>query len=296
MMETIDSRPVARRAIRTAVGTAVAIGGLAAASAPALACGTDPYIGEICYFVTSYCPQGYTLAAGQQMDIRSNAALYSLMGTRFGGDGVNNFNLPDLRGRAAVGAGTGAGLPTVTVGLKVGAPSVTLTNAQTPLVPHAHTATFTGTGGGGGTAGQASGPVSIPVTGSLASQNVSVSGNVKIASSSTTSGTSGVTPNAVLVKGGPTVNIYGASSSFTADTNIGPQQTFSGTLPSTNFSGTASGTVTLPVTGGGGGITGGTVTIAPAGQAASSAVPTVSPGLGMTVCIVTSGIYPVNPN
>lgn len=62
----------------------------------------DPFIGEIGIFAFNFAPKGWSLCNGQVMDIRQNAALYSLLGVQFGGDGVNNFKLPDMRGRTPV--------------------------------------------------------------------------------------------------------------------------------------------------------------------------------------------------
>lgn len=108
--------------------------GLALAT-PAAA--TEPYLGEIALTATLRAPAGWAFCHGQTLPIRGNDALYSLLGTRYGGDGVTTFALPDLRGRAAIGAGRGPGLPTVKTGEKVGAHGVTLTPFQVP--GHAHT-------------------------------------------------------------------------------------------------------------------------------------------------------------
>ncbi|MBO8157365.1 MAG: phage tail protein [Bacillaceae bacterium] len=62
----------------------------------------DPFIGEIRLFSFDYAPEGWALCNGQLMSISTNPALYSILGTKFGGDGVNTFALPDLRGRAPV--------------------------------------------------------------------------------------------------------------------------------------------------------------------------------------------------
>jgi len=113
----------------------------AALPAHAFACGSEPYIGEICLFPYQYCPSGYAEANGQLLPISSNSALFSLVGTTFGGDGISNFGLPDLRGRAPVGFGSGNGLSPLVMGQAGGVQSVTLTQAQMPT--HQHTATTT---------------------------------------------------------------------------------------------------------------------------------------------------------
>jgi len=67
---------------------------------------SECFIGEIRMFAGNYNPEDWVLCDGQLMDLQQNQALYSLIGVTYGGDGVNNFNLPDLRGRVPVGQGT----------------------------------------------------------------------------------------------------------------------------------------------------------------------------------------------
>ncbi len=66
-------------------------------TAPAQACGDSSYIGEVCVFAFNFCPQGYLPADGRSLPIRDNAALFSLLGITYGGDGKTDFKLPDLR-------------------------------------------------------------------------------------------------------------------------------------------------------------------------------------------------------
>lgn len=82
----------------------------------------DPYVGEIriLSFRTGMSPQGWAECNGQLLQINQNQALYSLLGTTYGGDGKTNFALPDLRGRVPMGAGQGTGLTARTVGQKGG--------------------------------------------------------------------------------------------------------------------------------------------------------------------------------
>jgi len=75
------------------------------AAAPAAQAGTEPYLGEIMVTIDDQCPTGWAQADGRVMQVRANAALFSLLGVKFGGDGVTTFKLPDLRGRTIVGAG-----------------------------------------------------------------------------------------------------------------------------------------------------------------------------------------------
>jgi microcystin-dependent protein len=70
----------------------------------------DPFLGEIRLVGFTFAPNGWALCDGQLLSISQNAALFSLLGTTYGGNGVTNFALPDLRGRVAIHSGTGAGL------------------------------------------------------------------------------------------------------------------------------------------------------------------------------------------
>lgn len=97
----------------------------------------EPFLGEIRAFGFNYAPSGWALCQGQLLSIRQNTALFSLLGTNYGGDGSSTFGLPDLRGRAALQAGQGPGLNPYTLGETGGAASVTLMQVQLPS--HTHT-------------------------------------------------------------------------------------------------------------------------------------------------------------
>lgn len=99
------------------------------------ACGSQPFVGEICTFASNFCPNGFANTNGQLLPISQNTALFSLLGTQFGGNGTTNFALPNLQGRVAVGVGTGGG-QTVDVGQQFGAATTTLSTSQLPS--HAH--------------------------------------------------------------------------------------------------------------------------------------------------------------
>lgn len=79
----------------------------------------DPYIGEIRIFAGNFAPQDWHLCDGAELTINDNQALFSLISTTYGGDGVTKFALPDLRGRLNVGAGAGPGLTARTLGKKL---------------------------------------------------------------------------------------------------------------------------------------------------------------------------------
>jgi microcystin-dependent protein len=101
-------------------------------------CSPDAYYGQICWTAAAYCPKDYAQASGQLLEINGNQALYSLLGTQFGGNGITTFALPDLRGRSAVGVGQipVPGYPAVALGAQRGAPLQTLTQDMMPA--HAH--------------------------------------------------------------------------------------------------------------------------------------------------------------
>lgn len=94
------------------------------------------YLGEIRYFGGNFAPRGWSLCLGQTMSIAQYDALYVLLGTTYGGDGITTFNLPDFRGRVGVGAGTGPGLPNVVVGEMAGTETVTLNQGNLPAHTH----------------------------------------------------------------------------------------------------------------------------------------------------------------
>jgi microcystin-dependent protein len=92
-----------------------------------------PYIGEIRMFAGNYAPDGWAICNGQLLSISANSALFSVIGTNYGGNGTTTFALPDLRGRAPIHQGNGH-----TLGQQGGTEQVTLTSTQIPS--HTHTA------------------------------------------------------------------------------------------------------------------------------------------------------------
>jgi len=99
---------------------------------------SEPFIAEIKIFAGNFAPRGWALCNGQLLPIAQNTALFSLVGTTYGGDGRTNFGLPNLQGRAPIHPGSGPGLTRRLLGQTGGAETVTLTEAQTPS--HAHQA------------------------------------------------------------------------------------------------------------------------------------------------------------
>ncbi|MDI2098994.1 phage tail protein [Ruicaihuangia caeni] len=90
-----------------------------------------PFLGEIRLFATNLVPKGWAACNGQLMPINQNQALFSLLGTQYGGDGRVNFGLPDLRGRIPLHFGAGLG-----IGARGGESAHTLTNAEMPQHSH----------------------------------------------------------------------------------------------------------------------------------------------------------------
>lgn len=263
----------------------------------------DPMIGMVFMIPWNWAPLNYQLCQGQVVNIQQYEALYSLMGTVFGGNGSSTFGLPNLQGRAPIGTGI-LNAQQYTLGNASGAQTVTLSQANLPV--HTHPATFTGTGGGSSSPSTASGAVTLPfsttanlTTSATANLPTSVSGTVKLAVNAA-GGTATPSEGAALARPGlGTATVY--TSAATAGTlGIGGAQTLTGTATGPvagtatgSISGNASGNVTLNVTGGGGGITGGTVTVGTAGGSAPFS--NMQPYLAMSFVIAVNGLYPDRP-
>ena len=96
----------------------------------------QPFIGQIMAAGFNFAPRGWTLCQGQLLAISSNTALFSLLGTTFGGDGRTTFGIPDLRGRVMVSPGTGPGLSPYSWGQVGGQEFVTLNVQEIPSHNH----------------------------------------------------------------------------------------------------------------------------------------------------------------
>lgn len=97
---------------------------------------SEPFIGEIRIFGFNFAPRSWAFCNGQLLPISQNTALFSLLGTIYGGDGRTTFALPNLEGRAPMGEGRGPGLTARTIGQRGGTDFVTLVESQIPN--HAH--------------------------------------------------------------------------------------------------------------------------------------------------------------
>ncbi|GEQ85496.1 tail Collar domain-containing protein [Patiriisocius marinistellae] len=120
----------------------------------------EPFIGEIIAFGFNFAPRGWAQCNGQLLPISQNTALFSLLGTTYGGDGRTTFALPDLRGRTAMHTGQGPGLSSRQLGLRFGTETNTLNVAQMPN--HNHTLSVS----------NANGNAAVPVAGNSISKAV----------------------------------------------------------------------------------------------------------------------------
>ncbi len=147
-----------------------------------------PYIGEIQMFAGNFPPTGWMFCKGQLLQISSYTALYALIGTTFGGDGVQTFGLPNLQSRIPIGYGAGAGLSTYIAGETGGSESETMSQAQLPA--HTHTIPGLSADSAAASTDQPKGalpsrnPAAIPVFGSAANTTL----NAAAATLSTTGG------------------------------------------------------------------------------------------------------------
>lgn len=97
---------------------------------------SDPFVGEIKMFAGNFAPRNWAFCDGQLLAISQNSALFSLLGTIYGGDGRTTFGLPDLRGRVPMHMGAGPGLSPHPIGASGGVEAVTLTVNQLPAHTH----------------------------------------------------------------------------------------------------------------------------------------------------------------
>ncbi|WP_205512004.1 phage tail protein [Longitalea arenae] len=96
----------------------------------------EGYIGQVVLFAGNFAPRGWAFCQGQLLSIAQNTALFSILGTTYGGNGQTTFGLPDLRGRVPVGTGAGPGLSTWDLGQVEGVENVSLTVTQMPAHNH----------------------------------------------------------------------------------------------------------------------------------------------------------------
>lgn len=105
-------------------------------STSVIACNAEPFLAEVCPVAFNFAPRGWAFTHGQLLAVSQNDALFSVIGTIYGGDGRTTFALPDTRGRVVIGAGQGLGLQNYPLGAKGGVENVTLTVANMPSHSH----------------------------------------------------------------------------------------------------------------------------------------------------------------
>jgi microcystin-dependent protein len=246
----------------------------------------DPIIGQLMLFAGNFAPRGWAFCNGQLLSIAQNSALFSLLGTTYGGDGRNTFGLPDLRGRVPIGMGQGPGFANIQQGEMAGSPTVTLTAAQMPQHNHAVTltgaqvsinTTVTGTIKAGATASGNFPEKTVPVTGGEVTIPVT-SSNRSINESEPSKGV--LSPTAE--------NAYSSGDDGSHYNKNGTLINAVAKIPQTTLNLPVSGSVNVPIQ-----------TTAPVTGTASTAfaggnspVNTMSPYLGMNYCIALQGIYP----
>jgi microcystin-dependent protein len=279
------------------VASLALVGAIAAGfSTPTAACSTEPYVGSLCVMAWtrsgSFGNGTYQPANGQTLAINTSTALYSLLGTTYGGNGSTTFQLPDLRGRTVIGAGqyTGpGGAAAYAVGQAGGTTAVTLTTAQMPA--HIHTlgtatnrVTVTSTLG---TMSAATALTGLTASTSMSGVTATAAGS-SLTLNASSGGTSGTSPAGATLTGytgairiysdaAPTVAMKAGSISGDATVSFSgnPTTTING-APTTTLSGAPAVTVAgnTDVTGG------------------NSALGTMSPYLAMQYYIAAQGIYP----
>ena len=153
---------------------------------------SEPFVGEIRMFAGNFAPRGWAYCDGQLLAVSQNDALFSLLGTVYGGDGRTTFGLPDMRGRIPIHAGTGPGLSQRRLGAKSGAETVTVTVNQMPS--HSHDVPVSA-------AGASSGNPSGKVSASSAPTNIysTALANAQEMSSAAISSTGGSQPHTNLM-------------------------------------------------------------------------------------------------
>ena len=153
---------------------------------------SSPFVAEITMFGFNFAPKGWAFCAGQLLPISQNTALFSLLGTMYGGDGKSTFALPNLQDQTAVSLGQGPGLSLYDQGEVTGTSTVTLLQTELPL----HNHTFNASTTAGTTATAAANQLGVGSTG-----NKQNSWNANIYSPTPASATTGLSPQALSLTG-----------------------------------------------------------------------------------------------
>jgi microcystin-dependent protein len=123
----------------------------------------EGYIAALMLFAGNFAPRSWAFCMGQILSIAQNTALFSLLGTTYGGNGQTTFALPDLRGRVPVGTGQGPGLPSVNLGEVSGEPTHTLIITEMPAHNHSTQSTLRAVNGAGTTNSPTGNSLAAPV-------------------------------------------------------------------------------------------------------------------------------------
>jgi microcystin-dependent protein len=134
----------------------------------------EPFLGEIRMFGFNFAPAGWAMCNGQILPINQNTALFSLLGTFYGGDGISTFALPNLQSRVPINQGQGIGLSPYNIGQTGGAESVTLSTGQMPV----HTHPVACNTGGGNQASPANGFPAVESTGTSLDYHSATNGSM----------------------------------------------------------------------------------------------------------------------
>jgi microcystin-dependent protein len=244
----------------------------------------DGYLGQIIIWPTNWAPEGWSMCAGQQLLVQQNAALFSIIGTYYGGNPSTNFNLPNLTSRVPVGFAMGSpgALPAYTLASTIGTASTTLNMNNLP--PHVHPASFAPIVGP-----QVVNIPAAPASGSLA-VNVSGKLNTNTAGMPAPSANANVYLGGVSAAGGPDpIAVTGPYNATQAPTTANLQGLAASVTPSPGYSpGSPASTATISA------VVGGSVAIG-ANSTTGLGFSNVQPSLAVAFIICVSGLYPPRP-
>lgn len=244
----------------------------------AQACDDEPYMGSICFVAGTFCPKNYSLADGSALPTATNQALFSLISVIYGGDGHTTFNLPDLRARMPIATGQGAGLPAIALAQALGQATLTLDNQQAPLAAHTHQAGFSPAPAKAVTVALPAAASTLAVTAKLPVSGTAGASTIKPGDQLYLSALTGTGTVALTITGPYLASLAGDTVQL------------SGNAAVKGSAGRAATTVQVQ------GMTGGAVLIGAPTARAVAPVPIQSPGVGLTACIATGGLFPPNQN
>jgi microcystin-dependent protein len=225
----------------------------------------DPFIGQLVTLPYTFAPVDWALCNGQTLPVSQNQALFSLIYKTYGGDGVSDIGLPDLRGRTVIGSGP-AFNTNYAVGATGGTPLQALTQANLPQ--HSHAAVVTPTSGAASVSATVTGTLNTPVTLSAGYNAVNAGGGSATPSTGTSLG----------IASPSTVKIYTSSAGTAVP------------IGTVTANGNVTGSLSVTASGSYPATWNGTVTVGNTGNGAPFSV--MPPFVTLNVCIATQGIYP----